>query len=80
MKFLNEPFIEVLISIDIIIGNLWLVDYITTSDCRIRQLYWLDRKPKSVSLIKDIAINLKKQVKMDLDYQYNFDHRYVLMD
>ncbi len=45
-----------------------------------RQLYWLDRRPKSAPLIKDIAINLKNQFEMDSGHQYNIDHRNVLMD
>ncbi len=80
MKFLNEPFIEIPISTDIIIGNLWLADHIAIPDCYMKQLYWLDGKPKSVPLTKDIAINLRNQSKMDPGHQYDIDHRNALMD
>ncbi len=80
MKFLNESFVEVPISTDIIIKNLWLADYIVTPDCYIRQLYWLNRKPESAFLIKDIAINLKNQSKRNPGHQYDIDYRNALID
>ncbi len=64
VKFLNEPFVEVPTSTDIIIGNLWLADHAAAPDCRTRQLHWLDRKSESAPLTKDIAINLRNQPKM----------------
>ncbi len=45
-----------------------------------RQLYWLDGRPKSAPLIKDIVINLKNQSEMDPDHQYDIDRRNALMD
>ncbi len=80
VKFLNEPFIEVPTSTNIIIGNLWLADHIAAPDCCTRQLHWLDRKPESASLIKNIAINLKNQPKVDPGHQYDADRKDALMD
>ncbi len=80
MKFLNEPFVEIPISIDIIIRNLWLTNHIAIPDCHTKQLHWLDGKPESAPLIKDITINLRNQPKVDPGHQYDVDHKDVLMD